>query len=263
MTRRGSGFTLIELLVVIAIIAVLIALLLPAVQNARESARRSQCRNQLKQLGLAMHNYADTNRTFPMGGIAPNAWLWRGFILPYIEQKSTWNNCDFKRHCSFSPQPIVAPIPAYLCVSDPNAGKIWPGPPPLMNSNYFGVIGDVANTRSGVLHDLRSVRAEDVRDGMSQTLMFGERGTPKDGFWGWSQCTLAFYGDAVLDFQNGFLQGNDTPSIGHEFRFWSYHVGGSHFTLCDGSVRHVSYNTSLTIMKGLATRAGREVVGEF
>src|SRR4051812_6730319 len=87
------GFTLIELLVVIAIIAVLIALLLPAVQQAREAARRSQCKNNLKQIGLALHNYHDTANTLPPGWIgdptgsnAGNRWGWGTMILPYLDQ---------------------------------------------------------------------------------------------------------------------------------------------------------------------------------
>lgn len=94
---RQRGFTLIELLVVIAIIAVLIALLLPAVQQAREAARRSQCKNNLKQIGLALHNYHDTHSCFPPGSYGdqqrnPN---WRLHIFPGLEQTALYNKLDF------------------------------------------------------------------------------------------------------------------------------------------------------------------------
>ena len=89
---RSRGFTLIELLVVIAIIAILIALLLPAVQQAREAARRTQCRNNMKQLGLALHNYHDNFRAFPPGAFAPyHNGNWRSRILPYLDQAPLYN----------------------------------------------------------------------------------------------------------------------------------------------------------------------------
>ena len=96
---RRRGFTLIELLVSIAIIAVLIALLLPAVQQAREAARRTQCKNNLKQIGLAMHNYHDTHNGFPNGNIASSArgWgmSWYMRILPYVDQAPVYNKLNF------------------------------------------------------------------------------------------------------------------------------------------------------------------------
>jgi prepilin-type N-terminal cleavage/methylation domain-containing protein len=109
MTRRQrSGFTLIELLVVIAIIAILIALLLPAVQQAREAARRRQCKNNLKQIGLALHNYHDSLLVFPFGGsvgadivnlstTGNNGFGWRVFILPYIDQAPLYNQLAAQR----------------------------------------------------------------------------------------------------------------------------------------------------------------------
>ncbi|MBI1344865.1 DUF1559 domain-containing protein [bacterium] len=132
MLRRRSGFTLIELLVVIAIIAILIALLLPAVQQARESARRTQCRNNLKQLGLALHNYHDTHRVFtashfrvfpqvanPTPGVS-----WDCMILPYLDQAPLYNSIDFPG--VFNPNvswtgtnkpALETPLPALRCPS--------------------------------------------------------------------------------------------------------------------------------------------------
>src|SRR6266481_1980591 len=105
--RNRAGFTLIELLVVIAIIAVLIALLLPAVQAAREAARRIQCTNNLKQIGLALHNYESTNTVFPPGRIntyvAGNGHCWGAYsqMLPFVEQQAIFNTMNF----SMNPDP--------------------------------------------------------------------------------------------------------------------------------------------------------------
>jgi prepilin-type N-terminal cleavage/methylation domain-containing protein/prepilin-type processing-associated H-X9-DG protein len=142
LSGRRSGFTLIELLVVIAIIAVLIALLLPAVQQAREAARRTQCKNNLKQLGLALHNYHDTYNVFPMGyidgvmgnnaGIKGEGWSWQAMILPQLEQGPLFQMIDFR----FKPYgdgtistpannaAAATPQPAFSCPSDPKPATI-------------------------------------------------------------------------------------------------------------------------------------------
>ena len=106
MSHRRRAFTLIELLVVIAIIAVLIALLLPAVQSAREAARRAQCVNNLKQIGLAMHNYHDANNSLPPGQRASVFGTWQVFILPYIEQGALFN--AYNLYGRFFPEGTVA-----------------------------------------------------------------------------------------------------------------------------------------------------------
>ncbi len=133
MMRHRRGFTLIELLVVIAIIAVLIALLLPAVQSAREAARRAQCTNNLKQIGLAMHNYHDTFLSLPPGNKGCCWGTWILFILPQVEQTTLWNSWNFGGDLKYYQSAFDAPfryggainatvastrISAYLCPSD-------------------------------------------------------------------------------------------------------------------------------------------------
>lgn len=127
------GFTLIELLVVIAIIAVLIALLLPAVQQAREAARRSQCKNNLKQIGLAMHNYHDVFNLFPPGYVAKiprnitssekSLWAWGAFILPYVDQAPLYNtlqvgNVLLETQMTNNLAACQTPLSAFRCPSD-------------------------------------------------------------------------------------------------------------------------------------------------
>ncbi len=140
--RKHRGFTLIELLVVIAIIAILIALLLPAVQQAREAARRTQCRNNLKQLGLALHNYHDVYRRFPFGsienrsgsptwesaGATATGWAWSAYLLPYFDQGNVYNQINFNKYmvnpadtsaAQLQNTALIAnPLPAVRCPSD-------------------------------------------------------------------------------------------------------------------------------------------------
>ncbi|SFI75051.1 DUF1559 domain-containing protein [Planctomicrobium piriforme] len=131
--NRSRGFTLIELLVVIAIIAILIALLLPAVQQAREAARRSQCKNNLKQMGLAMHNYEETYKRFPSAGEWKSADYTATYfsrasfftaILPFIDQATVYNRFNFafpyNHTASGNTVPSKAVISAFLCPSNGN-----------------------------------------------------------------------------------------------------------------------------------------------
>ncbi len=139
MRHRNRGFTLIELLVVIAIIAVLIALLLPAVQQAREAARRTQCRNNLKQLGLAFHNYHDNFQVFPLQQTCcgTSNWpIWRIYhswtvrILPQIDQSAMYNQMDFVNASGLAGTNLTLKqmqLTAVNCPSDPRARELNPG----------------------------------------------------------------------------------------------------------------------------------------
>ncbi len=117
MTKSiARGFTLIELLVVIAIIAILVALLLPAVQAAREAARRIQCQNNLHQMGIALHGYHDSLRSFPSGCIWPNRTLWSGLIREHMEQAPLYDSLEFDRPWDVDNSPNELACATYLTV---------------------------------------------------------------------------------------------------------------------------------------------------
>lgn len=147
--NRRRAFTLIELLVVIAIIAILVALLLPAVQQAREAARRSSCKNNLKQLGLALHNYHDAHGIFPSGAYCrfnqiQRCHSWLEVLLPYMDQGPLYNQINFDVDTHVAPNPSVlneVVISSLMCPSDPDSGL-------LSNAREPGYLPAGAGTRS-------------------------------------------------------------------------------------------------------------------
>ena len=211
---NARGFTLIELLVVIAIIAILIALLLPAVQQAREAARRVHCKNNLKQIGLALHNYHDVNRVFPPGWISigdgaqrPNnkAWAWGALILPYIEQQALYD-ATVAIDPPYDPASDSFPIKPgdaedrlmsmYTCPSDPGPpqtgyGNINNQRDGYAKSNYAPSGGLQHQTIwqpeyfpssyakkppsvLGMFGPSTKIQLRDITDGTSNTITFGE-----------------------------------------------------------------------------------------
>lgn len=203
--RSYRGFTLIELLVVIAIIAILIALLLPAVQQAREAARRSSCKNNLKQLGLALHNYHETHTTFPPGTtgggtgavFAPPEWRYLlHHLLPFVEQ-TQYYEIVMQEPTLGNPWLSTWPaeldgrtIPMFLCPSDGQGGNILTvnaGPVALAKSNYLGIFsgyndGDTGtyasnpappNVRALFGHN-QGRKLRDITDGTSNTIAMAE-----------------------------------------------------------------------------------------
>jgi prepilin-type N-terminal cleavage/methylation domain-containing protein/prepilin-type processing-associated H-X9-DG protein len=292
MRRQRPAFTLLELLVVVAILGVLLGLLLPAVQKAREAANRAGCVNNLKQLGLALHQYHDAGGSLPPGVSSGRpgdpfprmAWLTR--LLPYLGQEPLWRLTvaayDYEPlpyqnppHLGFS-----IPLKVFACPADgrtPQAQATHDGLRAALTS-YVGVLGTSYDRNDGVLFLDSRVRLGDVTDGTSTTLAAGERPPSADCWYGWWYAGYGQVGtgsgDMLLGVQERNIGGtyvSGCPAgpyqfgpgrLGEQcdlFHFWSLHPGGAHFLFADGSARFLSYSAA-PLMPALATRSGQEVV---
>ena len=233
---RRSGLTLVELLVVLAIIAILVALLLPATRSAREPARRSQCKNNLKQIGLALHNYHDAYGEFPPAYTVNEQGRplhsWRTLLLPYLDHLSLYQQIDLSRPWD---DPVNVPfhenyVSVYRCPSANHATG---------STTYLAIVSS-----DSVLQPERSSALSDIQDGMSWTLLIvdapGEQAVP------WM---------APIDTDGSVLLKLDQDSK-------LSHAGGLQGLLADGAVQFLSVELSLEFRRALLTRAGKEKVIE-
>ncbi len=294
-----GGFTLVELLVVIGIVAILLGLLLSAIQRVRETAARACCQNNLRQIGIGLHLYHDTQGSLPPGvrGIDSRypfmSWLTE--ILPYVEQGSLWTQAmqaygiDPNFHDD-PPHPFATVVPLYACPADPRsyrAGLTSSGLRVAFTS-YLGVEGVNQVRKNGCLFLNSSIRLTDIRDGTSNTLLVGERPPSADGSFGWwyagmgqmpppgsTNPLLLLNGSTAMvlgvrerdlymiqmcpPFSSVFGPGKFDNQC-DMFHFWSPHMGGgANFLVAEGSVRFLPYSTA-PLMPALASRNGGEAV---
>ena len=300
--RSGSrlrAFTLIELLVVIAIITVLIGLLLPAVQKLRAAVLRIRCADNMRQLGLALHNYHAAHDHFPQAyneywvlcppadtPLAPDPRprkSWAALILGYVEEQ----NLEFtgarlaQRGC----------VKIFLCPSDPRVEGVSRGGLYSYLGDRFGLTSYLAvegsayergpsNThvniglggpKDGVIYRGSATRVTDIRDGSSNTVMLGERPpmpggeSPEWGWWAWSLYDAALAAVDRRTVAYPFCPRTATYGPGRlddecgTHHFWSFHPGGANWLFADGSVRYLPYSAA-ALLPQLATRAGGELV---
>jgi len=329
--RVRRGFTLIELLVVIAIIAILVALLLPAVQQAREAARRSQCKNALKQIGLGLHNYHDVHGKMPPGYVSRGVSMtdpastetalgfsWATMILPFVDQEPLYAQFNFSEDADAA-QNLVhgqTPLSSFRCPSDPSQDRFTMvdsggatindptgSPLQLPTSNYVGIIGYGSlsmtpgnPTGRGILYRNSSVEFRDITDGLSNTIMAGERASKhkfdvnnpsmevdSNSTWyaaipgiaprsaGMMMMPMMTEASPSLILghvgQPGMMGMMAMHSVhnntNHIVHFSSRHVGGSHFLLADGHVIFLSENIAYDTFRYLGTRDDGEQLSDF
>ncbi len=300
MSAKRKAFTLVELLVVIAIIGILIALLLPAVQAAREAARRAQCTNNFKQIGLALHMYHDTYKCLPVGWEAYDpatgephwfgepGWGWAARILPFMEQGALFEqkvHFDLPITDPLNDEARVFEIATYRCPSDIgqktfelDGGGLFVSlsatysPVTIATGNYMGVfgtedlhdslVGDICYGNGSFMHH-KWLRLADFTDGLSQTLVVGERSSKLAPSTWVGMVTGGAHAPARIVGSSIFPPNSEVDEEHWYHNFSSFHPGGANFLSADGSVHFISDTIETTLYQSLSTRSGGEVVGTY
>lgn len=233
-----SGLTIIELLVVLAVIGVVIAILMPPVtRSARPAARRTQCRNNLKQIGLAMHNYHDTYGAFPpaytVDADGKPLHSWRTLLLPYMDQKPLYDKLDLSKAWD---DPVNAEAFKSVLV-------VFNCPSAKYGTNYTNYMAVV--TPDSVLRPEASCRLAEIKDGTSNTLLVIEVDAEHAVPWMTPQ-----------DVDEAYF-------LGVVSKAKTSHVGGLHGVLADGTVRFLSESLPADVRHALVTADGNETVTDF
>ena len=242
-------------------VPVLVALLLPAVQQAREAARRSQSQNNLKQIGLALHNFHDVYQNFPAGThenekLKPEKRLsWQADVLPFLDQAPLYNRIDFEKAWDdeANAEVVKIRIPTYL-----NPSSLAIGPDGKVGvTHYVGLAGigkdgpllPVDNAKAGFFGYDRVTRFQDITDGTSNTIAVCDASKDLGGWAAGGPSTIRPL--------------TKKPYINGPDGLGGIHHGGMHVLLADGSVRFISENINVDILEALVTIAGGEVIGDF
>lgn len=249
---KKPGSRLVEVLVVITILGILVALLLPATQSAREASRRCSCTNQLKQLGLALHNYASVHGQFPPAAIGPagvpryRQFSWIVAILPYLEQNSLYESLRLDLPCDNPHNAALLRVPfrVVLCPSDPAPTMTSSG---ASKTSYVAVTGADWTSGLGKIRGVigfdRGLAIDEIVDGPNQTVMVAE----------------------VIDGGPWYAGGDGTARpIDYWIRSetWSHHPGVANFLFADDSVQSMESTTDHQTLRGLATAQGLDRLAE-